>query len=173
MAMRGYGHERMSREREACAIYRQVLGLIADRESTSVDADELRAFLARHCETAEERVTGAAVEPQWQWPWEPPSLPDLEPDLEAIGDVLAGREHYQEAISAYEGSEQWLLRGGKATDPALASVLAKQAWNHARLGHHEEACRLTARAKELIEATNGPDDEFVLVASEYLRQNCR
>jgi hypothetical protein len=174
MAMRGHSHERIGREREACAVYKRVLPLIADRESTPVDADEIRAFLAGHCESQEEEgVDGAAAQPPWHWPWDPPSLPDLEPDLEAVGDVLAGNEHYEEAISAYEGYEQWLLRGQEANDSAQASVLAKQAWNHARLGHHEEACRLTARAKELMEAQNGPEDQFVVAASEYLRENCR
>jgi hypothetical protein len=51
-------------------------------------------------------------------------------------------------------------------------MIAKRAWNHAQLGHHEEACRLTAAAKQLWEAFRGPDDDFVIAAREYLEKNC-
>jgi hypothetical protein len=51
-------------------------------------------------------------------------------------------------------------------------IIAKRAWNHAQLGHHDEACRLTAEAKQLWEAESGPDDEFVIAARLYLEKNC-
>lgn len=170
LAMQGYCHEQLGHVANACSLYQRVLGLVGDRELSFLDVGELRAYVAEHC--ADGRHSTEVGGTGWHWPWDPPSLSEVEPQLETIGDLLAAGHHHGEAISAYESFEQWLGREGGSGGAALAPIIAKRAWNHAQLGHHDEACRLTAEAKQLWEAESGPDDEFVIAAREYLEKNC-
>jgi tetratricopeptide (TPR) repeat protein len=100
-------------------------------------------------------------------------LVEVQPRLEAIGDLLVRDEHYDEAISAYEAAQRWVERNEGDDRESLATLLAKRAWCHVELGQGELACRLYERALRLEQATERADQEFIRNASEYLEENCR
>jgi tetratricopeptide (TPR) repeat protein len=166
----GYCEQEQGRVADACRLYRRVLS-IQPGGGSRVDVEAVRAYLSDHRGEPDTGAPNPAAEVRWL-PWTPPGVDSLGAELQEIGDALAADAHHEEALCAYEASEGWILRHRGPADRSLATVLSKAAWCHAQLGRLEDACRLCERAKQLAEAAEGADDQFVTAAARYLEENC-
>ncbi|MDQ6742055.1 MAG: tetratricopeptide repeat protein [Candidatus Dormibacteraeota bacterium] len=173
--MRASCYERLGEYHDACRLYRQVL---VSAPRLGVDGEVIvgiKEFVSERCDSPPEDSGDPGALPPLPLGerWMSPPLAEIEPDLESIGEFLIEEEHYEEAISAFEGAQAWLDRVEGPDSPSTALLLAKRAWCHVKIGDHELACRLYERAIRLEQASEEPNQDMLRSASEYLEENCR
>jgi tetratricopeptide (TPR) repeat protein len=121
--------------------------------------------------SAGELMAGPSTEPLGGT-WAPPGMQALQPQLAAIGTLLAKDAHYEEALSAFRQAEECIAGELGPGDRSLVTVLASHAWCHEQLGYTGEARGLYQRAALLArqhEATGEPVGAEVV---DYLRERC-
>ncbi|MDQ6922517.1 MAG: tetratricopeptide repeat protein, partial [Candidatus Dormibacteraeota bacterium] len=129
ITLRANCHEFLGEYQEACRLYRHVLASVQDGGFESIPVEGIEQFVEEHCggfgDTAEEWARVPLGER-----WGSPTLAQVEPDLQSVGDVLMNVAHYDEAIAAYEAAQAWLEREQGPHSEGVAAVLASRAWCH-------------------------------------------
>jgi len=151
----------------ACMLYRRALGLAPFAGFREELRAEMVAYVDEHCKEGGGGDSELFV--KLGDTWAPPSLHRIEPELGQVGDALISSGHPDEALSALDAHEAWIVRQSASDDPRLGPVLARKARCHAELGHDQEACRLY----ELARRYYPPEDAFSREVDEYLAENCR
>jgi tetratricopeptide (TPR) repeat protein len=172
ITLRAHCHEGLGDRQEACRLYRQVIAMTNDSVSQFIPIEEIQQFVAEHCEAFPDTDDEPARAPLGER-WLPPTLAQMEPDLQSVGDTLMNVSHYDEAIAAYEAAQAWLEREQGPHGEGVARVLASRAWCHAEIGEQELACRLYERALRIFESLERLDDEFARSMDAYLEASCR
>jgi tetratricopeptide (TPR) repeat protein len=167
VAVQAHCYAQVEQVAVACRLYRRVVGLAESAGLREETMAEVAAYLAEH--RRDDGQPDASVAVRLGDTWTPPSINRIEPELGEVGEALINSGHPDEALSALEAYEAWMVREASPDDSSLGPVLAMKGACQAELGNQEEACRLYERARRFYR----PEDAFSREIDEYLRENCR
>lgn len=130
---RAHCHKDMGHVGQACRLFRRVEELASGIEWHPLGADDTygevdMASVARAYVTEHGEQTDTPLDEAWDLheAWIPPGMAQVEPELADIGYALSADQHWNEATSAFEAYEAWVVRA-HGSDQERGRALAGQA----------------------------------------------
>lgn len=153
---RAHCHKDMGHVGQACRLFSKVLELADEDTWTPVGPDGTyenfdMATVAQACIDEYGAVAASPLDQAWDLheTWVPLSMALIEPELRDIGYTLTANQHWDEALSAFEGSEAWVVRT-HGPDKLRSDALAGQAACWVALGDESRARDLYQEALRFV-----------------------